>query len=116
MSHEWGGVIALGILYPGTSYTEAEDYAKLRYAFDTPAVPIEGGTLLKPSLIANASGETGYMELDGSGEEAYGRSQVGRYIGPSVADLNASTLFISRTFTSSGTDYKILKLPVHLTL
>ena len=109
-------MIALGIVYPGTSYTEAEDYAKLLYSFDNPAVPVNPDTLLTPSMIIDANGETRYMELAPESSEAYGRSIVGRYIGPYVSDLNTTMLFTSETFSTAGIDYRIVKLPVHLTL
>ena len=114
--HTWRGKLGFGVYYAGTDYQTAETYGMLKFSFDTPTISIEGGRIIKRSSTVDDNDEGGYMELETSGTESYNRKRVGRYIGPTIANLATTEIFSSRTFTASDKDYKILKLPVHLTL
>ena len=106
----------MAIYYAGTDYDTAEDYMKLKFGFDNPAVPIEAGHLIKMSAIQDDNSQAGYMEMETSRTESYNRKRIGRYVGGSVSDLQNTSDFTNRTFTANGTDYKIIKLPLHLIL
>ena len=56
------------------------------------------------------------MELETSGTESYNRKRIGRYVGGSIATLTDTTDFTSRTFIAGDSDYKVISLPVHITL
>ena len=56
------------------------------------------------------------MELETSDTESYNRKRIIRYVGESVATLTNTTDFTSTTFTTCSSYYKVISLPVHLTL